>query len=70
MKKRIVRFSAFVRTHSVRVLVPDKTNWADKLARFGTCSLCPATNKAQKCADSGMCMGCRCGVRSNSLELC
>lgn len=33
MKKRIVRFSALVRTYSVRVLVPDKTDCADKLAR-------------------------------------
>ena len=33
MKKRIVRFSAFVRTHSVRVLVLDKTDCADKPAR-------------------------------------
>jgi hypothetical protein len=56
-KKRIARFSAFVRNHSRRVFVPESGDFEERLARFRTWRLWPAVKSAHRCADSGMCMG-------------
>ena len=46
-KNRIVRFIAFVLSHSTRVFVPDSDDCAERLARFNTCNPCPVKNNPQ-----------------------
>src|ERR1700741_231928 len=48
--------SALVRSHSRRVLVPERRDFAERLARFSTCRPWPAAKRDQRCADSGMCI--------------
>src|SRR5580704_17918936 len=57
MKKRIARLSAFVRSHSRRVFVPERCELAERLARLSTWRPWPAAKSAHRCAFSGMCMG-------------
>src|ERR1700746_1655370 len=54
--RRIARVSALLRSHAARVVVPERGEVAERLARFSTCRPWPAAKSVQRCADSGMCM--------------
>src|SRR3984957_6556621 len=60
--------SALVRSHSRRVFVPERRDFAERLARFSTCRPWPAAKSVQRCADSGMCMGMRRGGEDAGMQ--